>query len=157
MTIMPLILGSEYRRLGGFAMGGKLRHGRRSARGTGAGHPGHQPRGVRVPPGENFIAGMGQMVSLGWLGESVSLYTEEDPFWSDLAKVKEYDLGKFFEKNVGRLPVALRIDASNPLKLAMFLTSAGLHRAKQSGTDPLGSAEIPRAALCARSRPTWPR
>jgi hypothetical protein len=58
---------------------------------------------------------------LSWLGSSVALYADEDPFWADLAKAKDTD--KFMEENFPRLPVALRAESNNPLKLATFLTA----------------------------------
>ena len=125
LTVMPLVLGSEYRHMGSLAMGGKFS--------PTAGDP-HDTlaqvvlainrQAPEIRQAENFIAAMGQMATLGWLGDSVSLYAEDDPFWADLAKVKEAALGAFFERNLGRLPLAVRIDVNDPLKLAVFLTSA---------------------------------
>ena len=45
---------------------------------------------------------MGQAVSLGWIGRWATVYVEDDPFWKDLEKVKEDEMGKFLEKNMGR-------------------------------------------------------
>ncbi len=74
--------------------------------------------------GNNFASMMGQAVSLGWLGNWVNVYADDDPFWRDLAQVKPDEMGKFMEKNAGRIPVAARIDVSSPLKLAAFLAGA---------------------------------
>jgi len=125
MTVMPLILGSEYRELVSLSSGAQF--------GPTAGDPhetlaqgvlaiNRKSSGIRSA--ENFIASMGQTISLGWLGQWISVYVEDDPFWSDLAQVKEKDFDKFMADNTGRLPVAVVIDAANPLKLAMFLTGA---------------------------------
>ena len=51
--------------------------------------------------GENIAAAMGQAISLGWIGKWVSVYADDDPFWKDLAKVKEDEVESFLEKNVG--------------------------------------------------------
>ena len=67
---------------------------------------------------------MGQAVSLGWVGRWATVYVNDDPFWKDLEKVQEDKLGPFMEKNIGRVPVAVRIDARNPLQLAVFLAGA---------------------------------
>jgi hypothetical protein len=70
---------------------------------------------------------MGQAVSLGWIGRYVNVYADDDPFWNDLANLnpdKPEKYGEFFEKNLHRLPVAARIESNNPLKLALFLTTA---------------------------------
>ena len=75
--------------------------------------------------GEGFAANMGQAISLGWVGPSISVYADDDPFWKDLAKVRRRKKIKtFMSKNIGRVPVAVRIDSTNPLKLAAFLASA---------------------------------
>jgi hypothetical protein len=60
---------------------------------------------------------------LGWLGNYVSVYVDDDPFWGELAKVQPDDLHKFMEKNIGRLPVALRADVSSGFKLTAFLVA----------------------------------
>ncbi len=125
LSIMPLILGSEYTRFASISIGGKL--------GPKAGDPhnalvhyilalNHDSEWFKF--GENTASSLGQSISLGWIGPSISVYADEDPFWQDLAKVKESDFEKFMTKNVGRLPIAVRIDSSNPLKLAAFLASA---------------------------------
>ena len=125
LTIMPLILGSQYNELAEISLGAKFD--------PQAGDPhqalaqyilalNHNSRLFRM--GEGFAAGMGQTISLGWIGPSISIYADDDPFWQDLAKVKEDKLEAFMSKNAGRVPVAVRIDSSNPLKLAVFLTTA---------------------------------
>jgi hypothetical protein len=75
--------------------------------------------------GESFLANMTQMNSLDWIGTNVSVYADDDPFWDDLAKVKrEADVQEFLRTNLGRLPVAVRIESSNALKMALFLAAA---------------------------------
>ncbi|MEI8376141.1 MAG: hypothetical protein WCJ35_25255 [Planctomycetota bacterium] len=126
LTIMPLILASEYNQLAEISLGGKFD--------STAGDPhkalvhfilamNHKSRLFRM--GEGFAANMGQTISLGWIGPSISVYADEDPFWEELAKVKkEEEIEAFMSKNIGRLPVAVRIDSTNPLKLAAFLATA---------------------------------
>jgi hypothetical protein len=58
---------------------------------------------------------------LGWLGQSVSIYLDDDPFWTDLASAKDPD--QFMQKNVGRIPVAIRAEVSNGLELAAFMVA----------------------------------
>jgi hypothetical protein len=125
LTIMPLILASQYNEFAEISQGAKFD--------PQAGDPhkalahfilalNHKSNLFRM--GEGFAANMGQTISLGWIGPSISVYADDDPFWQDLAKVKEEKLEAFMSKNVGRVPVAVRIDSSNPLKLAMFLATA---------------------------------
>jgi hypothetical protein len=58
---------------------------------------------------------------LDWLGQSVALYCDDDPFWNDLAIAK--DKSQFMMTNLGRLPIALHVQVRQPLKLAAFLTA----------------------------------
>ena len=125
LTVMPLIAATQYREIISISQGGRFE--------PNDGDP-HEAlvqlilalnrQSPMVRSAENLAAMAGQAISLGWVGSSVSVYADDDPFWKDLAKVKEDDLDKFFQKNAGRLPVAARIEVSNPLKLAAFLTMA---------------------------------
>jgi hypothetical protein len=123
MTVMPLIWGTEYREFVSISRGGKLA--------PDAGDP-HEAllhaiialnhKSPWFDRAENFTRLLVKGVSLGWIGDSAAVYVEEDPFWDDLAKVKPQEVNRFMEGNVGRLPVALRVESSNSLKLAMFLS-----------------------------------
>ncbi len=124
MSVMPLIINTQYREFTSLSLGGKFD--------PTAGDP-HDALAQfilainRDSPlfkhGENFASMMGQTISLGWIGRWATVYVEDDPFWKDLAKIKEDEIDRFMQKNVGRIPIALRIDASNPLQLALFLAS----------------------------------
>jgi hypothetical protein len=124
MTVMPLIMSTQYREFTSISLGGKFD--------PTAGDP-HDALAQLVlainrespmfKRTENLASMMGQAVSLGWIGRWATVYVEDDLFWKDLEKVQEDKIDKFLEKNVGRVPVALRIDAANPLKLALFLSS----------------------------------
>ena len=126
LTIMPLIMASQYNEFTEVSQGAKFD--------PEAGDPhkalaqfilalNHKSRLFRM--GESYAANMGQTISLGWIGPSISVYADDDPFWDDLAKVKKEDeIEAFMSKNIGRVPVAVRIDSTNPLKLAAFLASA---------------------------------
>lgn len=124
MTVMPLIVNTQYRKFMSISLGGKFD--------PTAGDPHDTLAQIilainRESPmfkrGENFASTMGQAVSLGWIGRWATVYVEDDPFWKDLEKVREGEIDKFLQKNVGRIPVAVRIDAANPLQLAIFLSS----------------------------------
>ena len=58
---------------------------------------------------------------LSWIGDCIAVYADDDPFWQEMAKAP--DAQKFLEKEVHRLPVAVRIDCKSGLKLAAFLTA----------------------------------
>ena len=125
LTIMPLIIASEYNEFAQLSKGAKFD--------SQAGDP-HKALAYFIlalnhdsplfRTGEGFAATMGQMVSLGWIGPSLSVYADDDPFWDELAKGKNEQIAEFMSKNIGRVPVAVRIDSTNPLKLAAFLASA---------------------------------
>ena len=125
LTVMPLIAATQYREILSISQGGRFE--------PSDGDP-HDAlvqlilainrQSPMVRSAENLAAMAGQAISLGWVGPSVSVYADDDPFWKDLAGVKEDEIDKFFQKNAGRLPVAARIEVSNPLKLAVFLTTA---------------------------------
>ncbi len=58
---------------------------------------------------------------LGWLGSSVSLFADADPFWAELRKASKTE--EFMQHNLGRLPVGLYAEVSSALKLTGFLAS----------------------------------
>ena len=64
---------------------------------------------------------------LGWLGDWVTVYADEDPFWAEFAAARDHDpdsqADAFVEENIHRLPVALQVDVGNPLKLTGFLVA----------------------------------
>jgi len=127
MTVMPLIMNTQYRELTSISLGGKFD--------PAAGDP-HKAfaqfilaidhQSPMFKRGEQFasIASVEHAASLGWVGRWATVYVEDDPFWKDLAKVKEEEIGSFSEKNVGRIPVALCIEAHDSLRLAVFLSGA---------------------------------
>jgi len=59
---------------------------------------------------------------LRWMGNSISLYVDRDPFFAEALKAD--DLDQFMQENIGRFPGAINIDVKNPLIAGMFL--AGL-------------------------------
>ena len=59
---------------------------------------------------------------LAWVGGSLSLYLDADPFWEEMHAAEE-NPGDFIENNLGRLPVGLRVSSRSPVKLALFLTT----------------------------------
>lgn len=62
---------------------------------------------------------MPEVDALGWLGQSISIYADDDPFWDELAAAEDTD--DFMERNWPRLPVALHAEVSNGLLLTAFL------------------------------------
>ncbi len=64
---------------------------------------------------------------LNWVGEWLSVYAEEDPFWDELAACGKEEgprgIEDYFEKNFSRLPIVLHLDVASGFKLAAFLTA----------------------------------
>ncbi len=134
LTVMPLIAGTEYREFVSISRGAHF------SPNAGDQHDAlahfilalnHQSPMFQTAG--NFLAGAAKGATLGWVGSSIAVYAEEDPFWADLAKQKESEVNRFFEKNIGRLPVGVQIEVSSGFKLAAFL--AGL-RAYVDQTAP---------------------
>ena len=128
LTVMPLIDNTQYRQMIDVSRGAAIKQG------TGDQHAGallhialalNKDSGM-VRQGASFAMGMAQQLRvdpLGWLGQTVALYADEDPFWGELAKLDENERDRFFEQNMKRLPVVLRVQVGNGFKLAAFLTS----------------------------------
>ncbi len=124
MTVMPLIAATQYRDLISISQGATLPPD------AGDRHDAlvhfllalnHKSR--LFEQASTIATGVSKGVSLGWIGRTFEAYVDDDPFWKDLAKQKgkERELEQFMEQNVGRLPVAVRIESLGSLRLAGFL------------------------------------
>ena len=60
---------------------------------------------------------------LGWLGESISVFADRDPYWEELLKLDSHERALRLQREGFRLPAGIRIEVKQPLKLALFLTS----------------------------------
>lgn len=60
---------------------------------------------------------------LGWLGESISVFADRDPYWEELLKLDANERATKLQREGFRLPAGIRIEVKQPLKLALFLTS----------------------------------
>lgn len=124
LTVMPLIFATEYRRFIALAQGAHFA--------ADAGDP-HgalvhfiaalNPQSEQLRFADNFIAGVARGATLGWLGSSVAVYADPDPFWAELAKQKDEERERFMASNFGRAPVAVQFEVSNGLKLTAFLAA----------------------------------
>ena len=56
---------------------------------------------------------------LSWLGNTVSIYIDADPFWQDLAATEDRDA--FYRRESFRMPLGVTIASTDGLKLTMFL------------------------------------
>jgi hypothetical protein len=130
VTVMPLILGTEYRQY--IRMAGK------SEIGATAGDP--HPESlfqfvfafdydseIGKSFGRTFSSWPGNQPGtnpLRWMGQSISLYVDRDPFFAEAMKAE--NVQKFVQENLNRFPGAISVEVQNPLVAAMFLTGLKL-------------------------------
>ncbi len=60
---------------------------------------------------------------LGWLGKSISFFADRDPYWDELLKLDAHERALKLQREGFRLPVGIRIEVKQPLKLELFLTA----------------------------------
>lgn len=127
LSVLPLIIGSEYRHLIEFAGEARLQAG------AGDPHPALLQVAVAVDRDHGPLADAGRDVGrtlgglaspFGWIGSTISLYADADPFWEEFAdQPEEGQRWRFVQANLGRLPLGLNVAVADPLKLAAFLTA----------------------------------
>jgi hypothetical protein len=126
VSVMPLIAGTDYRRFIGLSSGSRI------GPDSGDRHPESllhlamaiNPQSETVREAANLLGSMNPSLQpnpLGWLGQSIALYADQDPFWEKLGRAENAE--DFLEKNFSQLPVALHFEVKNPLGLAAFLTA----------------------------------
>jgi hypothetical protein len=127
LTVMPLILGTEYRQFISVVQGTKI--------GPNAADPhdslvhlaiAFNAKSEAARQARSFALSMAPGVKVdpfGWLGESIAVYVDDDPIWAELAKTKDSERSGFLTKNLGRLPVAVYAEVIDGLKLTAFLAT----------------------------------
>jgi hypothetical protein len=124
VTVMPLIANTQYREMIDVSRGAAI------APNAGDPHTGTLLHWVlalnrdspTVKTAVNWSRTMAPQLSvdpLGWLGQAIAVYADDDPFWSELAEAEDPE--EFMEKQFHRLPVALHIEVTSGLKLTVFL------------------------------------
>lgn len=126
LSVMPLIASSDYREFIELTAGSKM--------GTYSGDPHRDtlfrfgislnPDSPPVRKASSFAISVAPGFSgnaLSWLGDSVVIYGDHDKYWTDLVRADRKD--DFLERNFNRLPVALRVAISSPMKATAFLAS----------------------------------
>ena len=126
MTVMPLIAGTAYREFINASTGARI------APTAGDPHPealAHlalaiNPQSDTIKESGNLFGGFSSALKvnpLGWLGQCLAIYADDDPFWAELGKAT--DSSSFLEKNYPRLPLALYCEVKSPLGLTAFLAA----------------------------------
>ncbi len=90
------------------------------------------------------------------MGQSFAVYADRDPYWEELLKLDPAERGRKLTQDGFRLPVAIRIEVAQPLKLALFLTSLrGFIQQSAAGLtkwDTLNHREHPYVKISAARR-----
>jgi hypothetical protein len=126
LTVMPLIAATEYRQFIDISSGAQI------APYAGDPHTNSLVHlvfaiNIQSPPVQeagNFVGNMAPGLKtspFGWMGQSMALYADDDPFWERLVQATNSDT--FLEHNFADLPLALYCEVRNPLGLAAFLTA----------------------------------
>jgi EAL domain-containing protein (putative c-di-GMP-specific phosphodiesterase class I) len=126
LTVMPLIEGTDYRQFIDITKGAKI------VANAGDRHPEtllHIAVAINldaalINQGSNMARALAPGLStnpLGWLGDSISVYLDDDPIWAELKS--EQDFEQFMENGgISRLPIAVHFAVKNPLGVTAFLT-----------------------------------
>jgi hypothetical protein len=136
VTVMPLIANTDYRQYMALTRGASIapdagdRHAEALAHLT-----------LSINSKSEILKPAGEMLGsvnstlranpFGWLGQSISLYADKDPFWDEL--IRAGSGVSFGESNYHRLPVALHCDVKSALGVTVFL---GALRAYLEQTAP---------------------
>jgi len=124
LTVMPLILGSEYGELvritgeGGLPERGGDLHEEALLHWAMS----FDPESVPMEEPASFLREMVPSLEahpFSWMGKTVAVFFDDDPLWAELAETE--DLDTYFKTHPIRLPIALVVDVRDPLGLAAFL------------------------------------
>ncbi|HVX13246.1 MAG TPA: hypothetical protein VHC22_18830 [Pirellulales bacterium] len=125
LTVMPLILGSDYRSLVEIARGAEIEQ-LDGDRHDAVAHfiLALNRKSEQMQQGASLAAGMVRVDLLDWLGDWVSVYVDDDPeFWQKLASESDLDRAmQYGMSHLDHLPVGVHVAVRNPLKLAAFMT-----------------------------------
>jgi hypothetical protein len=124
VTVMPLILGSEYSKFVEIVQGARI------AVDGGDRHDGAlihiamalNNQSPAVLQAGNFLQAMSGKLGVhpfAWIGETVTLYVDDDEVFKEALAAE--DPGDFLEENLHRMPLALHVEVQSPMKLAAFL------------------------------------
>ncbi len=126
LTIMPLIVVSEYRTLIDLTRDARL------APGAADPHETIAQLAMAINPKSPPFQGWGTLARglvpglrvdpLAWMGGWITIFADADAYWDKMLGAK--DPQNYAEHNIWSLPVGLEIQVASGLKLAVFLTTA---------------------------------
>lgn len=128
LSVMPLIAGTDYRQYIDLTQGVKIAAGSGDPHGAAM----HFIMAINAKSGlmrsiNTFAMGFFPKAGvdpLAWIGPTVSVYADDDPFWAELAKLKGNDAEQFLRKNGYAFPAGVFVESTSALKLAAFMTAA---------------------------------
>jgi hypothetical protein len=126
ITVMPLIAGTEYRQFMEVVGGQKIGPASGDLHDDLAHFALSIDKDSRpMKQAAGMAAGLGQGKPLdvfGWLGDSISWYADEDPYWQRL--VKKVESGKqSSSKDVANIPIAFRAESTDLVKLTALINT----------------------------------
>jgi hypothetical protein len=127
VTVMPLIDNSRYREMIDISLGAKIDPAAADPHPESIVHASMSLNkdSPRVKNSTSFAMQLAPQIKidpLAWIGTTVSLYADKDPFWEDIAQKNKSYLSLFQE--VHRLPIAMHVEVIDGFKLVGFLASA---------------------------------
>lgn len=122
LTVMPLIDVSEYREFVDISRGAKIKPEASDPHAEAVVHwtLAVNPKTLSEKWG-GLAEGMIRVNPFSWMGETFSLYVDQDEFWEKLAKAE--DKNNFAEEHLHEVPVAINAEVRSAFKLAAFLTA----------------------------------
>src|SRR5205085_4701946 len=126
LTVMPLIAGSEYNQFIAVSRGAKIapdggdRHNALAQIALAV-----NANSDRMKQASNMAAAFApgaRIEPFSWLGSTISLYLDDDPFWKELSEVPPEKLEEFQRHAWARAPAGLHAQASSSLKVTAFLS-----------------------------------
>lgn len=126
VSVMPLIAASDYRKGVELSLGARIEPSFPDvhpvlARFDLAINPASRPFKMATSIAASMAPGL-DVDPLAWMGQTVGLFVEPDPFWQELGAAESPDT--FMEANWYRLPIGFEVEVKSSLRLIAFL--AGL-------------------------------
>lgn len=128
LTVMPLIVSSDYRSIV------ELTHGAAILPDSADPHGAPLHLVLAINPKSGLMRSANTMAiafapkagvePLAWVGPTVSIFADDDPFWNELAGKSQADADKFLREKGYSLPVGVYIESNSALKLTAFLAAA---------------------------------
>ena len=126
LAVMPLIAASDYRQFLDYTLGARMEPT------AGDPHTNVLARlGIAINTQSEGLKSAGSFLGnlapglranpLGWVGSSLTLYADEDPFWDRLLAATNAQV--MLNQSYHQLPVALHVEVRNPLGVVAFLTA----------------------------------